>query len=410
MKPSWKLIVVLLTLSIPLTACDAILSGESETLSASGIVEAIEVLVASETAGRVTEVLVEESDAVEAGQPLLRLDDESLQIQRRQIAAAGKATNAALELELISAQQALDDLYEDAPVMLAQAQLDLANARDALRIAEYTWSVRQEGRRASPETVRQAEAKLLLEDEELRDAKEDYDSLSGRPSDDPARALALVNWVNAQVARDAALRNINWYKGHPTDIQQAILDAEVAATQAVVNAAEAELEKWKEGPDPDVLALAEARLANAEAQLEAAQAQLEAELDAVGLELDKYVVLAPVNGVVITRNIQPGELILPGSPAMTIGQLDELTLTVYLPEDRYGQVSLGDMALATVDSYPGESFEAVVVRIANRAEFTPRNVQTEEDRRSTVYAIVLRVDDPERKLKPGMPADVVFSS
>ncbi|MFQ5922431.1 MAG: HlyD family secretion protein [Anaerolineales bacterium] len=408
MKPSWKVAVVLFTVSIPLTACDVISPAESEALSASGVVEAIEVVVASETAGRVTEVLVEESDAIEAGEPLLRLDDESLQIQRRQIAAAGKATNAALKLELIGAQQALDDLYEDAPLILAQAQLDLANAKDALRDAEYTWSVRQEGRRASPETVRQAEAKLLLADENLKDAKENYDSVSGRASDDPVRALALINWVNAQKARDAALRNLNWYTGHPTEIQQGILDADVAAAQARVDAAEAEWEKWKEGPDPDVLALAEARMENAEAQLEAAQAQLEAELDAVDLELDKYVVHAPASGVVITRNIEPGELILPGSPAMTIGQLDELTLTVYLPEDRYGQVSLGDMALATVDSYPGESFEAVVVRIADRAEFTPRNVQTEEDRRSTVYAIVLRVDDPDGKLKPGMPADVTF--
>ena len=207
-----------------------------------------------------------------------------------------------------------------------------------------------------------------------------------------------------------ALSSLNWYTGHPTDIQQGLLDAEVAISETHVEQAELEWEKWKDGPDPDALTLAEARLTNAEAQLEAAAAQLEAELDALDLELDKYVVRAPVNGVVITRNIEPGELILPGALAMTIGQLDELTLTVYLPEDRYGQVSLGDNALATVDSYPEEGFEAVVVRIADRAEFTPRNVQTEEDRRSTVYAIVLQVDDPDGKLKPGMPADVNFGS
>jgi len=410
MKPSWKNALVLITLSSSLAACDTLLSDESETLSASGVVEAVEVQVAAETAGRITELLVKESDAVEVGDPLLRLEAESLQIQRRQILAAGKAINAALELELIGVQQALDDLYEDAPFILVQAQLDLANARDALRVAEYTWRVRQEGQRANPETIRQAEAKLVLAEDALEDANGNYDSLSGRSRDDPARALALVNWVNAQTARDSALRNLNWFTGHPTEIQQEILDAEVAAAQAQIQRAELEVEKWSAGPDPDALALAEARIANAEAQLEAAQAQLEAELDAIDLELDKYVVLAPVSGVVIVRNVEPGELILPGAPAMTIGQLDELTLTVYLPEDRYGQVSLGDTALATVDSYPGESFEAVVTRIADRAEFTPRNVQTEEDRRSTVYAIVLRVDDPDGKLKPGMPADVSFGS
>ena len=410
MKPSWKNALVLFALSISLAACDTLLSDEGETLSASGVVEAVEVQVAAETSGRITELLVKESDAVEAGDPLLRLEAESLQIQRRQILAAGKAINAALELELIGAKQALDDLYEDTPFILVQAQLDLANARDALRVAEYTWRVRQEGQRANPETIRQAEAKLVLAEDALDDAKGNYDSLSGRSRDDPARALALVNWVNAQTARNSALRNLNWFTGHPTEIQQEILDAEVAAAEAHIQRAELEVEKWSAGPDPDALALAEARIANGEAQLEAAQAQLEAELDAIDLELDKYVVLAPVSGVVIVRNVEPGELILPGAPAMTIGQLDELTLTVYLPEDRYGQVSLGDTALATVDSYPGESFEAVVTRIADRAEFTPRNVQTEEDRRSTVYAIVLRVDDPDGKLKPGMPADVSFGS
>ena len=410
MRTSWKLALILYTFAILLAACDVLLQEESDVLSASGSVEAVEVQVASETPGRITEVMVSASDEVEVGDPLFRLDDQTLQIQRRKIAALGEAALSAANLEIMSSQQAIDDLHEQAPLVRAQAQLDLANARDALRIANYTWTVRQEGQRARPEVVRQAEAQLVLAEDALDRAKTEYDSVSGRPSDDPLRASLLVNWVNAQKARDSALRNLNWFKGHPTDIQQGILDAEVAAAEARVANGEQELEKWSNGPDPAALALAEARLANAEAQLAAAQAQLDAELDAVDLQLDKYVVRAPVAGVVIIRNVEPGELILPGSPAMTIGQLDELTLTVYVPEDRYGQISLGDRALATVDSYPDETFDAIVTRIADRAEFTPRNVQTEEDRRSTVYAIVLRVDDPDGKLKPGMPADVEFSS
>ena len=88
--------------------------------------------------------------------------------------------------------------------------------------------------------------------------------------------------------------------------------------------------------------------------------------------------------------------------------MDKLTITVYIPEDRYGQINIGDMAIVKVDSFPGETFDAVVVRIADQAEYTPRNVQTEEDRRTTVFAIELSVDDPQGKLKPGMPADVNF--
>ncbi len=110
----------------------------------------------------------------------------------------------------------------------------------------------------------------------------------------------------------------------------------------------------------------------------------------------------------MVRSIQPGEVIGPGTPAMTIGILDELTVTVYLPENRYGQISLGDQARVNVDSYPDESFPAEVSAIADEAEFTPRNVQTSEERQTTVYAVELRISEPDGRLKPGMPADVAF--
>ncbi len=95
---------------------------------------------------------------------------------------------------------------------------------------------------------------------------------------------------------------------------------------------------------------------------------------------------------------------------MTIGNINELTITVYIPEDRYGGISLGQSATLTVDSFPGVTFNATVIQIADKAEFTPRNVQTVEGRSSTVFAIKLRVEDPDGMLKIGMPADVVFSA
>ncbi|MCJ7622589.1 MAG: efflux RND transporter periplasmic adaptor subunit, partial [Anaerolineaceae bacterium] len=98
----------------------------------------------------------------------------------------------------------------------------------------------------------------------------------------------------------------------------------------------------------------------------------------------------------------------PGVAAMVIDQLDKMTITVYFPEDQYGQIKLGDSANITVDSFPNESFEGVVVRIADRAEYTPRNVQTAEERVTTVYAIEISVKNPAGKLKPGMPADAEF--
>jgi HlyD family secretion protein len=106
--------------------------------------------------------------------------------------------------------------------------------------------------------------------------------------------------------------------------------------------------------------------------------------------------------------VEPGEFVQPGAVAMTMANLNELTITVYVPEDQYGKISLGQQATVTVDSFAGETFTAEVVHMADQAEFTPRNVQTVEGRSSTVYAIKLKVIDTEGKLKIGMPADVVF--
>jgi HlyD family secretion protein len=92
-----------------------------------------------------------------------------------------------------------------------------------------------------------------------------------------------------------------------------------------------------------------------------------------------------------------------------MANLNEMTITVYVPEDQYGNISLGQKATVTVDSFAGEAFDAVVIRIADQAEFTPRNVQTVEGRSSTVYAIKLKVTDTEGRLKIGMPADVTFA-
>jgi HlyD family secretion protein len=82
---------------------------------------------------------------------------------------------------------------------------------------------------------------------------------------------------------------------------------------------------------------------------------------------------------------------------------------VYIPENRYGQINLGDIANLWTNSFPNETFEATVIRIADKAEYTPRNVQTAEDRATTVYAIELSVTDPEGRLKPGMQVDVSFN-
>jgi HlyD family secretion protein len=143
-------------------------------------------------------------------------------------------------------------------------------------------------------------------------------------------------------------------------------------------------------------------------QADSAVTQAEANLALLDTQLAKLIVVAPINGVVLTRNIEPGEFVQPGAVALTMADLTDLTITVYVPENLYGKISLGQTADVSVDSFPGTTFTAAVIHISDQAEFTPRNVQTVEGRSSTFYAIKLKVADPEGKLKIGMPADVVF--
>jgi len=115
---------------------------------------------------------------------------------------------------------------------------------------------------------------------------------------------------------------------------------------------------------------------------------------------------SPIDGVVLDRLIEPGEIVNPSGAVFTVADLASMTLTVYVPEDRYGQVSLGQTYPVSVDSFPGTSFVGTVTYISDQAEFTPRNVQTIQGRKNTVYAVRLSLDNPNLALKPGMPADV----
>jgi multidrug resistance efflux pump len=358
----------------------------------------------------VLEVLVAEGQAVQRGDPLFRMDEASLQVRRRKVTATTEAAVAAARLQLVKAEQELDTLLEDAPLTAAQAQSALAAARDELDDAQRLRAYQQKGRRATDDTIEGVEAQLALAEEAVDQAEDTVAGLSELSSSDPKRAAAEAALFEARQQRDAIKTNLNWYTGEPTDIDQAMLDARVAVAEAQILQAQLDWEKWMDGPDPSALLLAQTSVDNARAQLEAAEATAAAEQESLDLDADKLTIRAPVSGLVLTRLIEPGEVIAAGATVITLGQLDALLITVYLPEDRYGGISLGERAQVTVDTFPGDHFVATVSRIADEAEFTPRNVQTEEGRRSMVFAVELSVQDPDQKLKPGMPASVSFDA
>jgi HlyD family secretion protein len=239
-------------------------------------------------------------------------------------------------------------------------------------------------------------------------------------SDQANRAQSVKD---AQKAYDDAVRNLASAQRGPDADRLALAQANDKLAAAALADAQTHAARLSHGPDPQALALAQARLSAAQAglgaaqaalapaQLEAAQAQVDtaqAALDLLAAQLGKLVVVAPADGVVLSRAIEPGEVASPGATLMVLGGLTDLRVTVYVPEDRYGQIRLGQSARLSVDSFPGRLFAGEVLEIANQAEFTPRNSQTVAGRKDTVFAVKLSIPNPDQALKPGMPADVSF--
>jgi multidrug resistance efflux pump len=233
--------------------------------------------------------------------------------------------------------------------------------------------VQQEGYRASDETIDEAEANLVLAENEVDRAKDAYDRLSGRSEDDGPRALALSNLSAARQRRDAIIRRLNWYKGFPTEIEQAILDAEVAEAEARLATAEREYEKVKDGPDPEAVELAEARLANAEAAVQAAEQAL-----------DDAELRANFNGTVSEVYVREGEFVAPGQPILVMADLENLKVeTTDLNEIDVAQIEIGNTATVTFDALPDVSLQGTVTYIAPKAsEGTGVN-----------YPVEIRLDD-----------------
>lgn len=439
-RHTYLLSAILTSLVLTVTSCDMIAQDDEQGLQASGIVEVTEVSISSEVGGQIIEVLAQNGEFVQEEQVMIRFDDSNLLTQLDQaeaalaqaeanydlIASGPSAEQRALaisnaKLELVNAQQALDDLYENADLVAAQALHDIAAADKALDQAnKHFKNISTDPKEAD---VNAAWARVVMAKDRLEDAQKDFRKYENKSEDNVTRAHFLNLLAEAQQQYDATVTRYNNIKGTANRYDLALAEADVSLAQAQLDNAQIQYEKLAEGPDPDQLALAQARLATAEAnlaaaeadpsqeELAAAQAQIEvaqAALRAIQSHMNKLILASPIDGIVLSRLVEPGEVVAPGVPLITLGSLDDLTITVYVPESQYGAINLGQNALVTVDSFPGETFEANVVRIADQAEFTPRNVQTQEERQTTVYAIKLSVDDPEGKLKPGMPADVVF--
>jgi len=411
-------------------------------LNASGRISALQVDVASEVGGIVSAIDVEEGNTVQAGDVLFHIDDTLLQSQYDQaVAMVGVAeaavesakaqlTSVELQLELTiqgvrqQKQVTIDSVWQEdqpddfnLPIWYFADSEELAAVKQEVDVSTEALKIEKENLDAILEDSRskdlitvekrlaKAQAAYQIAERTLVQAQNATDSESlGDVAQD------LFDEANAELGT----AQIEYDRVLTTSAAQDVLDARsraVIAQRRYDNSLDY-LAQLQVGEQSLQVELARAAVTMAEtgvAQAEANLLQAQAALKTIGIQLDKFVVKAPVDGIVLSRNLEEGEMIVPGSVTIVIGQLGEVRLTVYVPEDKYGQIQLGQSVAITADSFPNDTFNGQVIRIADEAEFTPRNVQTVEGRLATVYAVEILAPNPDLRLKPGMPADVVIN-
>jgi multidrug efflux pump subunit AcrA (membrane-fusion protein) len=355
---------------------DPELQGMPNLVSAEGRVTPVQFArLGFASGGRVEAVLVSPGEQVAAGQPLARLEG------RDRLEAALSAAR----LEQLSARQALDELKTSAEVAAAQALQAVADARDAVRDAEQRLN---NLKGASLETdIDQARANKVLAEEKLERAREDFEPYENKPEDNLTRAMLQSRLAQAQKEYDAAARLLNNLLGDADEIDLEQAGANLALAQARLADAEREYAQLKDGPDPDDLVLAEARLENAAAQLQAAHKALE------DLEL-----AAPFAGTVVAVDLKVGESLNPGIPALTLADLSAWQIeTIDLVEGDAALLAPGMTGAISMDAFPGQSFTGVVREIA---------LEGEDSRGDLTYTVTLDFDPGKAPVRWGMTAFV----
>jgi HlyD family secretion protein len=205
-----------------------------------------------------------------------------------------------------------------------------------------------------------------------------------------ARARAEEERWRAEAARQATLYKQDIVSAREQESAHAALEV----ARAHVRDAEERLALLRKGPRRERIAQARARLERARQALGLSQTRL-----------DDALLVAPISGIVLSENIEPGEYVSPGTPVVTIGVLADVWLRAYIDQQDLGRVKVGQRARITTDTYPDKVYDGVVSFLASEAEFTPKNVQTQKERVKLVYRIKVDVPNPSSELKPGMPAD-----
>ncbi len=374
----------------------------------SGTMEGESTIIAAETGGRVVAVYAAEGDRVSAGDVLIELDKSMLESQLGELNAAIATAKANLA--------AVKDQPQPEAVAVAKAELAQAEAQrdSAYRIWQDMLPLLDEPQmlevpiKELQAQIKQAEGQVDQANASLKTAKIQEEAASR----DQSSNVAMVTYQVAQVQRAAAEVGVQLAESqvkmlkvqlahlweqytNPVALQVQVNQAEAGyhIAEAATALAKAKLAAAQAGPTAEEIAVAQAQVQLAESALALVSAQMA-----------QLTIVAPRDGTVSTRTIDPGELATPGATLLKLTDLDKMTLRVFIPETQIGRVRLGQTARVTIDSVD-RVFEGTVTYIANEAEFTPKNVQTKEERVNLVFAVEITLENPEHILKAGMPAD-----
>ena len=377
---------------------------EPSQLIASGSIQAREVRMASELGGRIIEVRAKDGDEVQMGEVIVILDATPLLLQLAQAEAA--VATARSDYGLVGAGPRVEEITAlQAALALAEAQRDgaLSSWENALDAIENPQDLDAQISRAYTQ-VQLAEQGVELVEAQIASERLLRDQRSGFERDIADLEVRAAEEALAAAESDqiAAQRMLNWLWVIREEPLHLIAQANAAEglyqiAEEGVAVAQAQLDDLLDGPMTEELAVAEAAVAQAEAEAEVLQVQVE-----------QCTLVSPINGTVLQQVLRNGELAAPGATVLTVADLSEVELVVYVPENRVGEVALGVTVQVRVDSFPGRAFEGRVVRVGDQPEFTPRNVTTAEERLNTFYAVEIALPNPDRLLKPGMPADAAF--
>jgi len=349
----------------------------------SGNIELTEVNIGFKTAGKLIERTVDEGDMVKKGQEIARLDRDQLVAQRDRQAA----DLASAESQLAQAETSLAWQKATLAGSLEQARGDLA--ANQARLLELK-------RGSRPQEIQEAKAAVASAQSEMDRSRRDWDRAQTLYKDDDISTAQYDQYRNRWESAEAMLKQVRERQSlvlaGPRVEQIEAQAAQVERARGALKVAEANTLEIKRREEE--LATRRAGIASAKANL--------ALIDS---ELADTIATSPVDGVVLVKVADVGEVLAAGATVVTVGDIEHPWLRAYINETDLGRVKLGTPAKITTDSYPGKVYNGRVTFIASEAEFTPKQIQTQEERVKLVYRIKIEVDNPRHELKSNMPAD-----